>query len=246
MPMDTSVWIRCNPKIAVEHSTKKYYGQYLYKLVLYAPAGRIIHEEKTNVEDAYNRRITVSKNINFGGYWGRSWTRNLDDADLDYLKLLKNLKHDPQSLFKFRIEEPYVQVYSSSLSDLEHLATNQIPAQYHNTFYSISGPKDTAAEALLNRGAILRKKDCGYKYKVICRDGNYGTDIKHNLLNYIKNLDLDTVYMTTGCRRTLENNSSFIWNMYLYTNDISIVSFLNLICPGLVSNYHELVTMADK
>lgn len=244
--MDTSFWIRCNPKIAVEHSSKKYFGQYLYKLVLYAPAGRLIYEKKTNVEDAFTRRMTVSKNINFGGYWGRTWNRNLDDADLEYLKLLKSVKHNQQHNFKFRIEEPYVQVYSSSLSDLENLVTNQIPAQYHSTFQSISGPRDAEAEKLLNSGVIIRKKSNGYKYKIICRDGNYGTEVKRNLLNYIRNLDLDTVHLTKGCLRNLENHSNFIWNLYLFTNDVSIISFLNLICPGLVSNYHELVIMTDK
>lgn len=243
--MDISFWIRCNPKIAIEHSSKKYYGQYLYKLVVYAPAGRLL-DNKEKIEDAYQRRLTVSKNVNFGGYWGRTWNRNLNDADLDYLKLLKDIKHERSPDLKFRIEEPHIQIYGKTLMDLEHLVSNKLSSKYYPTLQSISGPKDQDCENILNSGAIIRKKDCGYRYKIICRDGNYGTDIKYNLLKYLENLDCGTVYLTPGCQRSLANHSAYIWNMYLYANDISIVSFLNLICPGLVVNYHELVTLTDK
>jgi hypothetical protein len=244
--MDTSFWIRCNPKISVEHSSKKYYGQYFYKLVLYAPAGRLILQ-KNSIKEDLEHRINVVKNINFGGYWGgRSWVKNPDEADVVFLETLKNIKHMRLGDLKFRIEEPYIQVYGKNLDSLEALVSNHIPSKYYEFVQNISGPKDEKSKEILNSGAIIRKKDCGYRYKIICRDGNYGAEVKHHILNYLEKLDADSLLMTPGCRKTLENNSNYIWNLYLYVNDASIISFLNLICPGLVSNYHELVVLPDK
>ncbi len=243
--MDTSFWIQCNPKISVEHSTKKYYGQYLYKLVLYAPAGRVL-DSKDPVEQSIElRKRAISRHINFGGYWGSFW-KNLENVDVEYLKLLKEIKHNRSSEFKFRIEEPNIQIYAHSLESLESLILNKFDAKYYSTFLEVCGPKDNESAKLLDSGAILRKKDCGYQYKIIIKDGNYGQDIKHNLLNYLEKLDPTVVHLTKAGRTMLTSNSNYIWNLYLFANDPGIVSFLNIMYPGMVSNYHELVVVPDK
>ncbi len=245
--MDTSFWIQCNPKISVEYSTKKYYGQYLYKLVLYAPAGRVL-DSKENVERAIDIRTQAaerSRNINFGGYWGTFW-KNLDHVDVEYLKLLKEIKHDRNTKFKFRIEEPHIQIYAHSLESLQTLVADNFDPRYYSTFLEICGPKDTEAAKLLDSGAILRKKDCGYQYKIIIKDGNYGKEAKRNLLNYLEELDPGVVQLTPAGRSMLLSTSTYIWNLYLFSNDPGIVSFLNLMHPGMVSNYHRLVIVPDK
>ena len=62
--MDTSFWIQCNPKITVEHTAKKYFGEYLHKMVLYVPAGRLIHTKNDIVQE-----LAYRKSYNPGGSW---------------------------------------------------------------------------------------------------------------------------------------------------------------------------------
>ena len=88
--MDTLFWIQCNPKISVEHTTKKYFGKYLYKLVLYAPASRLIHSKGSIEEDLQYRR-----NFNHGGSWRyKHFTNSADHANVEFLEKMRDLKHD--------------------------------------------------------------------------------------------------------------------------------------------------------
>ena len=108
---------------------------------------------------------------------------------------------------------------------------------------SVSGPEDAAAESVLNSGAIIRKKDIGYRYKIIIRDGRYSSEDKHTLMTYLNNLGPDTVKVSSTGFEMLKKSTGFVWNLYLYTNDPSIAMFLNLIRPGIVLNCHELVVI---
>jgi hypothetical protein len=80
--MDTSYWIQCNPKVSVEHTTKKYFGKYLYKLVLYAPAGRLIHSKGSMAQELQYRR-----SFNHGGSWRyKNLSKDAENADIEFLK----------------------------------------------------------------------------------------------------------------------------------------------------------------
>jgi len=245
--MDTSFWIQYNPNIQISHTTKKYFGRYLYKLVVYAPAGRLIDSKPSiSMEDALEHRRTVTKNINYGGWWGNRFSRDIDNADVEFLKRLQNIRHDRNLGLKLRVEEPRIQIYADSIDKLEDLVNTHFDSNWNIFVESISGPKDSAAEAVLNSGAIIRKTDVGYRYKIILRDGRYSPETKMSLLNYLTNLEPGDIKLPAGGRSMLESRNGFIWNMYLYTNDPSIVDFLALISPGIVSNCHELVISPDK
>jgi len=241
--MDTSFWIQCNPKLTVEHTTKKYFGKYLYKLVVYCPAGRLI-DSKGAMDKALEHRKMVSKQINYGGYWGQRNNKDLDQADVAFLDTMRTIRQDSAGI-KLRVEEPRIQIYAATEQELINL-TNTRFVPFKNYIESFAGPGDAKAEAVLNSGAIIRKVDIGYRYKVILRDGRYDQEVKQQLLQYLNNLGTDNVRVSKTGLDMLAKPTSYVWNLYLYVNDLSITTFINLISPGIVSNSHELVIASHK
>jgi len=245
--MDTSSWIQYNPKISITHTTKKFFGKYLYKLVVYCPAGRLIDTKPSqSIDSAYEHRKLILKNVNHGGWWGHRYNKDIDNADLGFLNLMRDIRHNRTLGVKLRVEEPRVQIYAETDEQLHDLVNNHFDIAHSIYVESVSGPEDAVAESILNSGAIIRKTDLGYKYKVILRDGKYDTQIKESLLNYLNNLGPEDVKLPKTGIEMLQKSSSFIWNLYFLTNDPSVTTFLNLISPGIVSNIHELVVLEHK
>lgn len=243
--MDTSFWIQCNPKTTVEHTTKKYFGQYLYKLVVYCPAGRLI-DSKGAMTDALEHRKQVTKHINHAGWWGNRLNKDLINADVEFLTMLREIRLDRSLGLKLRVEEPMIQIYAKSDMDLQNLVNAHFSTGQRQYVRAIAGPKDTDAEAVLNSGAIIRRENNGYRYKIILKDGRYSPAIKQNLLQYLENQGPEQVRLSKTAKEMLSKSTSFVWNLYFYSNDVNVTTFLNLISPGIVSNYHELVVLDNK
>ena len=243
MPMDISKWILYNPKIVTEHTAKKYYGQYLYKLVVYCPAGRAIDSKRDVVGEIQYRR-SLSMNIN--GWWGQRMARDLDHANVELLTRMRVLRQQRLHGIKMRVEEPRIQIYAETENQLIDIVKSHFDSADYQYFEIVSGPENSKAEALLNSGAIIRRRDLGYTHKIILRDGKYSAEVKHNLLQYLNGLGIDLVKLPGGFLEMLTKSSSYMWNSYFYTNDPSVVTFVNLIHPGLVLNIHPLVVADNK
>jgi len=242
--MDTSFWTQCNPNISIEHTVKKFYGKYLYKLVLYAPAGRLIFSSG-DITDGLEYRKTFSYNQG-GSWWVRKSNSTLQDTSVSLLENIRQLKIDHLPDIKIRVEEPRIQIYSQydqQLKDIVSKYLSVVPASYIET---VSGPADIESEDILNTGAIIRKNDIGYQYKITLRDGTYSAETRKSILNYLQNLDVEQVRVPNGTFDMLARPSPYLWGCYIYTNDLSTLTFLQLIAPGIVGNYHELIVVPHK
>ena len=245
--MDTSFWVSYNSKITVDHTQKKYYGRYLYKMVVFAPAGRLIDSKKpdSSIATALDHRKQIANNLN-GGYWGFRLSRDIENADVDFLEELRRIRQLRVAGIKLRIEEPRIQIYAETDQQLKDLVNLHFGSKWNSYVEEIAGPADETAEDFLNSGAIIRKIDNGYKHKVILRDGRYGSEVKENLLNYLLSLGSEQVGLSSSIIDTLKKSSGYMWNVYFYVNDPSVTTFINLIHPNLVLNIHELVVLANK
>lgn len=241
--MDILFWTQSNPKIKVDHTTKKYFNRYLYKLVVYAPGGRLV-DTRGDLDTALEHRRQLTRHVNVG-YWGYRHNKELEKADIEFLSVLRDIRRDRSLNVKLRVEEPHVQIYAAEEATLINLVKQRF-SNYSHYLELVTAPADDEAEAVLNSGAIIRKKDVGYTYKVILRDGRYDANTKLNLLTYLKGCGVEQVGVSPTCEDMLSKSSSFIWNCYFHTNDLAILTFINLISPGIVSNYHELVVLAHK
>ena len=241
--MDILFWTQCSPSITVEHTTKKYFGKYLYKIIVYAPAGRLI-DSKGTMANELEHRISITRNINQPGWWGARQNKDLENADVNFLEALREIRKNPNGI-KLRVEEPRVQIYAATEDELISLVFDNF-GTFRRYIETVTGPADAEAEAILNSGAIIRKTSTGYTHKVILRDGRYTPDIKLGLLNYLTSIGGDTVHIADSLIAMLTGRSGYIWNAYFYTNDPSVTMFLNLMHPNLVLNIHELVVLPHK
>ena len=240
--MDISYWTRLVPKIKYEPTRKRYFGQYLCKLVLEINCGRIISTpESTDVEHAVQTQISLLKSYNFGGSWRIGRIDTLRHANIEDLRCLRSIRHAHKEQFKFRIEEPMVQIYSETEDQLRGIVKQFTPSLVGN-IKSISFPESLEQSALLQQDKILVSplQKSGYSHKVMLRDGQYDTSTKQQLLDYFNNLG-DQVRLTEGTRRMLSAPNTFLWSGYFYTNDISLITFVSLINPKIVGKIHELV-----
>jgi hypothetical protein len=241
--MDTLFWTRYNPKIVPTFTTKKFFGNYLYKLVVYSPGGRLIDSKGIMLAELEHRKM-VNRNVNVG-YWGYRNNKELDNANIELLEVLRTTKKSNTAGIKFRVEEPRIQIYAESVDQLVDLANGPLK-DYSKYVESIAGPEDQAAETALNSNAIIRKRDNGFTYKIVLRDGRYTEDVKRSLLDYLNNMPEDMISVPGGTKDMLSRSNGFMWNCYFYTNDMSLLTFVNLIAPGIVSNTHELIVRTNK
>jgi len=210
---------------------------------MYCPAGRLVNS-KGDMVAALDHRKSVYKHINQSGWWGARQNRDIDNANISLLEVLRTIRRGSTGI-KLRVEEPRIQIYATTEEELIELIITHLQP-YTSHIESISGPANAECAEILNSGAILRKKDIGYTHKIILRDGRYTTELKENILSYLTSIGPETLSISTGLIDTLSKSNPFLWNAYFYTNDPSVTTFLNLISPGLVLNIHELVVVPHK
>jgi hypothetical protein len=236
--MDLLFWKHLNPNIVHESTRKQFYGKFCYKLVLEAFAGRVINDDRSSITDAINLRIQTARTLNYGGSWRINPISDLQKASESLLTELRSIKNGYEDKIKIRIEEPWVQIYTSDEGTLKDIA-NRFDVNDRKSLISVSTPESTDHQALLEEGCIIVKKDNGYKYKVFIRDGNYGVDSKHNLLNYLKELGPEVKFSQSVINQ-LSTKYPWVWGCYFYTNDLQLITTISLISPGIVGKIHEL------
>ena len=243
MNMATSSWTQSNPNIKTHYTTKKFYNRYLCKLVFYAPGGRSMLKSGDIAEHIEWRSMLQART---GGAMG--WLilhgSDLASADPDFLGVLRALKKIQGLNLKFRIEEPHIQIYTETQSDLNDVINSL--TGYHHHLISVCVPESAAAAALLDAGRIIKRIDPGYQYKISFRDGRrYDAQTRAALLSCLEAQDTD-VKVPEGLRKALTAPYGFLYGCFFYANDPTIVNFINLIHPDLIANIHELVVLEHK
>ena len=241
--MATSFWTQFNPNIKQRETVKRYFNRYLYKIVIAAPGARSILDNSESIEYSFVNRVkemTYLKRFN-ASYWEQK-IQQLKTADIDQLTILKTLRQGNPNL-KFRVEEPRIQVYADTEQELTTLVGYLQP--YRRTVTEIYAPKASTVD-FLNGDGIIRRKDNGYRYRVNFRDVTVDPNTKVNLLTYLENLTSAEVMVPRNVRYMLTRPGKYIWGMYIYSNDLALNSFIELICPGIIAKNHEIVVQLTK
>lgn len=240
--MDSLYWKQLVPNISVVFTRKLFYKKYLYRLELTAYGSQCINAT-TDIDESLRLRNLTYREINYGGSWKARMREQIKRADPEWLNYLKKFKQTVSFDCNIRVEEPKVQIYSNSPSDLENFI-KQIPGDYVKYISGISIPKNDQELSLLQAGKLIVKKDPKYPYKIIFRDGKYDLDTKNHIINYLDSLD-DIVRVPEHCRSMLLKSYSGIWECYVYSKDSDIVTFLQLIDPKLIRSIIEMATIED-
>jgi hypothetical protein len=240
--MDILYWTQLNPNIIFGHTTKQYYQRFLYKIVLYAPGGRLLDHKCSTIQAALEHRKQRNTIYNYGGSWRDKYDdHRLRDVDCDFLEVLKQLKFDLGTNVRLRIDEPNIQIYADSEDMLKQVVSRFTQDQLR-FIQNITYPANDQTAKLLKAGSILTKNTPVYSHKVMLRDGRYDTQTKQQILNYLENLG-DLVKVSNGTKEMLNKPYPSMWGAFFYTNDPNLTAFLSLISPTIILNIHELVVI---
>ena len=235
--MDTSFWTNLNSKILCETTKKQFYNQYLYKLVMDAPFGRVLHGHD-DIDQLLKYKIETHRNHNYGGSWAFKMSNNIARASAEQLRIIRSIRDDYKDTIKIRVEDPWVQFYARTEEDLR-VITSRFSDECKSRCLLYSSPKDEEHAKGLRSGNIFISKDNGFKYKIFIRDGMYPNEVKQQLLNYIDSLG-DDVKLSEGSRAQLSGPLNYIWGNFFYVKDPKLVTFISLIHPSIIRKIHEL------
>jgi hypothetical protein len=240
--MDLSFWSKVAPGIVYEPTRKQFYNKFCYKLVMRAECGRIVND-KGSVQDELAKRRRTRDNVryNYGGSWLSRHLESIEGASEIQLETLRSIRNGYGNQIKMRIEEPWVQIYTKDYQTLQDVA-NRFPSDLQQKIMSVSFPESAEKQELLEQGKILVRPSnkITYRYKVFLRDGNYSSDLKRSVFNYLVGLGTD-VKVSTATANMLLNGHSFMWGGFLYVNDPAVLTMVSIISPGIIGKIHELV-----
>jgi len=230
-------WRSLNNKIIVKETRKRFYNRFCFSLKYFCPGGRCLSVAnlKSDIESILDYRKSLSV-YNYAGSW-RAKKSQIESVNVDHLAEMLTIKLENQKDIKFRVEEPYISIYAESEDILYGIANNLIDQK--NNLLELTAPKDRECFDLLKSGTVLLTKSNGYEYKIILKDGRYANDSKIGIRNYLINLG-DLVKLSPSVLRNLSTPYDSAWNLWFYSNDKNIVTMLELIEPGCVTNIHSV------
>ena len=240
--MDSLSWKNLVPNIEGLPTQKIFYKQYLYKLELVAHGGQSINSKYSSAKSLEVRERSY-RAINYGGSWAVRMSYSLAKANVEWLEYLKAFKASVNFDCKIRIEEPRIQIYASNEQDLLDFV-NQLPGQYIEYVAAITRPANDLEQEILLTGKKLLKSTPEYNFKISFRDGKYELDTKTHILNYLDSLG-DLVRVPTHARQELTKKYTNTWDVYIYTKDSSIITFLQIIEPRLIRTIIEMAGTED-
>ena len=243
-------WTNLNPTVKLVATKKKFFNNYLYKVVVWCPGGRLINDRHgRDAETLLANRIKLlsdQRSYNYGGSWFNSMAtlrgKELEaNGRADQLQHLINIKQQYKDRIKIRIEEPNVGIYCND----EGLLFSLMTSSCLDRIKEVHRPEDERASVILNRGEIITKKEPEFAFKVVLKDFVFSDgNTKTNILDHLYNLDKDDqVVLTKGIVKHLGSQFNYFPGGYFYAKDEQTVTFINLICPGLISGIFKLTKL---
>lgn len=230
--LDPSDWKALGEKVVVKSSSKAFYNKYLFSLKwdcylahwLRARDSKYFDLDKrikhhNEARKAYGSLIHISSEL-----------EGQLHSSLNAINSLDSTEH------KVRIEYNYIAVYSNNENELFELAKNLVRYPPH-THLIIERPPVDKIEGFLSGSVSV---SVPYKYKIETRGMRLPLQLRTALYN---SLSVDEVKLNDTLRKTLTSRiSDSIPKSYFYSNDLSVLTMLNLICPHFVQKIRDVVT----
>jgi hypothetical protein len=241
------------------------FGKYFFKLVVRAPGASLVREfiarsdriltKYENFDDFIRAR--ASEQID----WFKrvmSWRPSTSSHDTwcqDQIAIYNTL--EPRllnSLYdlvsgnyskKIRVDgnNHEIAFYFEARSQLEEFLEN-FPAEHFNMIKHMENSLMLSADLQHNQRVVKKRKTL--RYKIFIRDQTRVTDNHRKLLEYLESLGT-VVEITNKLRKDFSsvNPQSYYHNVYFYTSDLSVLSFAEIIAPGIIGRIQEIVEAPD-
>lgn len=237
-------WTNLNPTVKISGTKKKFFGRYLYKIIVWCPAGSVIYDKhETDASFLLQQRLDrMSRAIHYHSSFATRADYVRENAVPEQLQYFIDLKQSNNNQLRLRVEEPTITIYSDD-SDLLYTIAAGMPDT--TRLEEVHAPFSAQATEALNRGEIIIKTPMAFEYKVTLKETSFrDISIKQNILDYLYNLDKnDEVCLTKSLVKNLGTNFSYFQGGYFYARDEKAATFINLMHPGLVSGIFKLALL---
>ncbi len=236
-------WTKLNPTVNQLPVNKLFYNKFFYKIKIYCPASRLLESKTFNdLLTKLSRRFEVDDiTYNYAGSWylNRRGKEIKEYSRIEQLEHYFKVKMNYVKELKYRIEEPYLSIYSND----EQLLYNIAEQYYPERCLEIHKPVNDKATEIISKGEIISKTIDSYNYKIIFKSMYFDNiSLKHSLADYLYNLK-DEIKISNAVKRNLTNNKPWFNGGYLYSKTIDVTTFMNLICPNLISGIFKMTKL---
>jgi len=234
------------------------FGKYFFKLVVSVPGASLVRELSTRIDrilrqyDSLDQYI-VARCVEQISWYQRvmSWRSLVDPwcleqicvfrtLDKEYIKSIYDIVNKKYSK-KIRIDGPNHEIafYFENRSELT-VFLESFPAQYWDKILHLENSLMLATELQHNQRVVTKRKTL--PYKVFIRDQTRVTDNHRKLLKYLESLG-PIVEIPNKIKRDFSsvNPQTHYHNVYFYTSDLSVLSFAEIIAPGILGRIQEIV-----
>lgn len=224
-----SSWTKLNPTVKFINTKKKFFNEFLHKIVINAPGCRIVHDTNdAATEIMYRLSSTLWANNHYLNRW--------KSANPDLLQYLIDVKKSFGNQIKIRVEDPLISIYSTDINTLYTIANNNWPT----TIIEVHTPKNPEAISSLENGFIIGKIAKEFQYKLMFKElYRISYEEKLQIKNYIYNLG-DDVKISAGFKKYFNSSNQYLPNGYVYAKNENIATMMNLIYPGLIYKIYKI------
>jgi len=243
--MDISRWKILNSKLLVHNTRKLFFNRYLYRVKFEAHNVRLSlspHSDSEMYEKFKQYENNIKKLYDYKDlpFYPGSIKYSMQNTDL-YVLLSWNRLFRNNGHIKYRIEDPYISLYTNDLDSLYDIIDDNSKYGKHlkNTVVAVSVPESEKALKSLQEGKVIVKRINGFSHVIYISDNwSLNVDDRVKVLEYLRSLGKDEVRIPISTEKALMNK----WSAggYFYCKDPAISTCLSLICPGIVKNIFEL------
>lgn len=245
--------------IKSEATKKTYYKEYVFKVVLNAPMGRILHDckKKGSVKDAiefrrklYDKSLQVVINqaamlnsMSRLRYQINHWQDQidkLDNIDQDYFERLLSIVRNIPNI-RFSTSGWSITLFFKTEAGIEDAIALLKESDYKKIdaiFYPDTGTLD-----LLQEGKIISNTQPEFKYRISIRSGRYSLETRRAISEVFANHADDVKIPKRLANFLVKEGTFFCYNCYFYCNSTDILFLINLIDPKFVGTTNEIVNV---
>jgi len=228
-------WTKLNPTVKLVNTKKKFFNEFLYKIVIDAPGCKSVilaDDAAANLEQRINH---LKRTLNQYSIYAYETLKKLKSSNPVQIQCYIDAKKTLGDVIKVRVEEPRLTIYSNDCNELYNIAK-----KYPTTILEVHGPKNTNAVTALDAGNIISGISKEFSYKLMIKETwHMEPEIRNRIKNYLYNLESE-IKITKGFNRFLNSPRAYYIKGYVYAKSDGVATFLNLICPGFVYKIYHL------
>lgn len=259
--MDSYKSIQNNLEILQIPGKQVFYSEFYLKLKIQVPGAGFVKDFLKNqdavlrkyqsFENFVTKRITEqiqwyqkvnTWNVAGSPRWSEKQIQQLKKVDTDFLNAIVLLVQT-DCVKKTRMDgyNHDINFYFTTLAELENFLS-KLPIQYQDKIVFL----ENSLNSKVRPNQKLVKKRTTPRYKVHLRDQGKVTDAHRQLLKYLESLGETVVLPSKICREfAADSPHNYYYNVYFYTDNLEILSFMELIVPGIVGRTLEIIETPD-